>query len=287
MNIVERSVETSGGEQGKAGGSPGDGEWTVAVPPVEPEADLLPIGGELRSRPARASARQISYTRTASFAPPADVQRDQRLVMAADAGTMAAYKLLRTQVLQRLKAKGWRALAVTSPGPGEGKTLTAVNLALILAQDVNQTVLLVDLDLRHPRVHRAFGYEPAAGITDHLFAGVPLPDILFTPGVERLVVLPGREAYPHSSEILASPDMIALVQELKDRYPDRLVLFDLPPLLSADDALAFAPYVDAAILVVREGVTTQESFERALRYLGHTPIVGTVLNATPERLDGY
>jgi Mrp family chromosome partitioning ATPase len=186
-----------------------------------------------------------------------------------------------------MKTKGWRALAVTSPGPGEGKTLTAVNLALSLARDVNQTVLLVDLDLRHPRVHRAFGFEPTVGIIDHLFAGVPLPDILFTPGVERLVVLPGRESYPHSSEILASPDMVALVQELKHRYPDRLVLFDLPPVLSADDALTFAPYVDAALLVVREGVTTQESFERALRYLGQTPIVGTVLNATPERLDGY
>jgi capsular exopolysaccharide synthesis family protein len=289
MSIIDRAVETVQGQQPSLGRTGGVGDGGVPIPPVGPDVGLASVGLEGLAGEARASRpRTITYTQTASFPPPLKVQREHRLVTAADEpSSVAAYKLLRTQVLQRMKAKGWRALAVTSPGPGEGKTLTAVNLAITLAQDVNQTVLLVDLDLRHPRVHRAFGFEPSAGIADHVYGGVPLADILFTPGLERLVVLPGRESFEHSSEVLASPQMVSLVEELKQRYADRLVLFDLPPVLSADDALAFAPYVDAALLVVREGVTTRESFERALRYLGQTPVLGTVLNATPERLHSY
>jgi capsular exopolysaccharide synthesis family protein len=227
----------------------------------------------------------ISYSETRSFRPPEDVLREERVVLGLqDPQAVAAYAVLRTQVLLRMKQKAWRAIAVTSPGPGEGKTLTAVNLALSLAREVNQTVLLVDLDLRRPGVHRCFGFEPEAGIVDHLVRDTPLSEVLFNPGVDRLVVLPGREPIVSSSEVLSSPRMVALVEELKTRYPDRLVLFDLPPVLSADDAMAFAPYVDAALMVVDEGRTTRAAFERALRYLGHTALLGTVLNRTAERL---
>jgi capsular exopolysaccharide synthesis family protein len=289
MTIQDPATESGrpqpdNGPRPRAPGSPstvaargGDAAVRAATPQTPGERSAAAAGG-----------RSIRYTRTASFTPSPKVQQAQRLVTALDdSAAIAGYKLLRTQVLQRMKAKGWRALAVTSPGPGEGKTLTAVNLALSLAQDVNQTVLLVDLDLRHPGVHRAFGYEPAAGIGDHLFDGVPLPDILFTPGVERLVILPGRESVASSSEVLASPLVVNLVEELKNRYPDRLVVFDLPPVLSADDALAFSPYVDAVLMVVEEGRTTRDGFERALRYLGQTPVLGTVLNRTAEKLHSY
>jgi len=92
---------------------------------------------------------------------------------------------------------------------------------------------------------------------------------------------------PNSSEVLASPRMAALVRELKNRYANRLILFDLPPLLSTDDAIAFAPYVDAALVVVREGATTREALDRALRSLGQTLLLGTVLNGTAERFHSY
>lgn len=189
-----------------------------------------------------------------------------------------AYKMLRTQVLQGMEAGGRNMLAVTSPGPGEGKTLTALNLAISLAREVNHTVLLVELDLSHPSLHEYLGYEPGHGITDYLLRDMPLQDIMFNPGIERLVVMPAGPPAAFSSELLSSPRMVHLVKELKERYPSRLVLFDLPPLLSTDDGLAFLPHVDAALLVVAEGQTSHKEVEQAKGFLDSTHLIGTVLN---------
>ena len=190
----------------------------------------------------------------------------------------SAYKVLRTQVLQRLNGNHWNALAVVSANHDEGKTVTAINLALSLAQEVNHTVLLVDLNLHTPAVHRYFDHNPRYGLSDYLLDGVELKDILFNPGVDRLVVLPAGDGLANSSEMLSSPKMTALVEELKARYPSRIVLFDLPPLLSADDALVFSPYVDAALVVIEDGATEREELLRAVELLGDTPIIGAVLN---------
>lgn len=230
----------------------------------------------------------ISYTQTRVFQPvPAVLRRNRILGGIEDSAVLAAYKMLRTQVLQRMKEKGWRVLAITSPGPGEGKTLTAVNLAISLAREVNHTVLLVDLDMRNPSVHRCFGYEPEKGVSDIVLRGANISEALFHPGIERLVVLPGHEAIGHSSEVLSSPATVTLVHDLKHRYPSRIVLFDLPPLLSADDAVAFAPYVDVVLLVIEEGKTTREDVKRAVAYLRNTEFLGTVLNKSKEAASGY
>ena len=222
---------------------------------------------------------RITYTQTRTAPMDPTVARRNRLVTATDnREAIAAYKILRTQVLQRMRSEGWNALAVTSPGEGEGKTLTAVNLALSIAQEVNHTVLLVDMDLRRPSVHRFFGMEPERGINDHLVHDVPLPEILFNPGAERLVVLPGRDPILNSSEVLSSPKMVRLVEELKHRYPSRIVVFDLPPVLSADDAMAFSPYIDCALLVIEDGATTRDAVTHAMEYLDATRVLGTVLN---------
>jgi capsular exopolysaccharide synthesis family protein len=199
----------------------------------------------------------------------------------------AAYKMLRTQILQRMVAKDWNALAITSPGPGQGKTLTAINLAMSLAREAHHTVLLVDFDMRRPAIHRYLKLNVKYGIGDVLTKNVPLSEVLVNPGIERLVVLPGREPMQNSSELLASPRMAKLVKDLKSRYPSRIVIFDLPPLLSADDAISFAPYVDAALLVVAEGVTTKEELEHANTLLGNTPVIGTVLNRSREKINPY
>ena len=190
----------------------------------------------------------------------------------------SAYKVLRTQVVQRLGANHWNALAVVSANHKEGKTVTAINLAISLAQEVSHTVLLVDLNLHTPAVHRYFDYDPVHGLSDYLLDGVELKEILFNPGIDRLVVLPAGGGLANSSEMLSSPKMTGLVEELKIRYPSRIVLFDLPPLLSSDDALAFAPYVDAALVVIEDGSTEREELLRAMELLGDTPIIGAVLN---------
>ncbi|MSR10043.1 MAG: exopolysaccharide biosynthesis protein [Gammaproteobacteria bacterium] len=198
-----------------------------------------------------------------------------------------AYRMLRTRVLQTMRNNGWTSVAVTGAATGCGKTLTAINLAVSLAMEVSSTVLLVDLDLRRPAIHRCFGYEPELGLSDYLTTDVPLHQLLFTPGIDRLVVLPGRSALPNSAEMLRSPRMIALVNELKTRYPDRLIVFDLPPILVADDALAFSPYTDCFLMVAESGATKKEDLQKAYSILKNTPLVGTVLNKSAAPTTGY
>jgi capsular exopolysaccharide synthesis family protein len=190
-----------------------------------------------------------------------------------------AFKILRTQVMHRLRENGWNVVGITSPGHGEGKTLTAVNLAVSLAMEVTQTVLLVDANLRSPSVHDAFGLKDSPGLVDFLLDDTPVEDLLIHPRIGRFVLLPGGRAIASSTEVLTSPKMIALVDEFKHRYPSRVVIFDLPPLLHTADVLAFSPYTDALLLVLEEGKTTVEEVERAVSLLQDSrPILGTVLN---------
>ncbi len=199
-----------------------------------------------------------------------------------------AYRMMRTRVLQTMRNNGWTAVAVTGPASGCGKTLTAINLAVSLAMEVTHTVLLVDLDLRRPSVHKYFGYEPELGLSDYLTTpDLPLHKLLFTPSIDRLVVLPGRSALPNSAEMLRSPRMVALVNELKTRYPDRLIVFDLPPILAADDALAFSPYTDCFLMVAESGGTKKDDLQKAFEILKNTPLVGTVLNKSDAPSTGY
>lgn len=189
-----------------------------------------------------------------------------------------AYKMLRTQVLQKLKLHAWNSLAIVSPTPGNGKTLTAVNLAISLSQEVKQSVLLVDLDLRSPSINTTLGLNMELGVSDYLMRDEPIKNILVNPGVERLVVLGGTESFSHSSEALGSPKMIALVEELKQRYPERIIIFDLPPMLVSDDTIAFAPYVDAMLLVIEEACTSPQDLQLCADMLGDKPLLGSVLN---------
>jgi len=235
-------------------------------------------GGASKANAGVDTARiQYTHTRTVEL-DLAELRENRVLLGSENDGATRAVKMLRTRVLQRMVGNNWNALAITSPGPGQGKTLTAVNLAISLAREVNYSVLLVDLDLHNPSVHRYFGYAPEYGLEDYLRESVDLPQVLFNPGIQHLVVLPAKSALPNSSEVLSSLQMHALVGELKTRYPSRFVLFDLPPLLSVDDALSFAPYVDAVLLVLEEGVTTKDEVAHALDLLRKTEVLGTVLN---------
>src|SRR6185437_881363 len=222
----------------------------------------------------------ITYTRTRSLTVPLPVLREHRVMAANKYGPFIdAYKILRTQVTQRLRENGWNVVGVTSPGYGEGKTLTAVNLAVSLAMETTQTVLLVDSDLQDPTVHQVFGLKGGLGLADYLLDDQPVEDLLLHPGIGRFVLLPGGRGISTSTEILTSPKMLALVEELKHRYPSRVVIFDLPPLLHTADVLAFSPYTDALLLVIEEGKTTGEELQRALALVKNSrPVLGTVLN---------
>ena len=241
--------------------------------------DKVQDGSEQSLIQSEGMDRQVSYTHTRVIpSSPMVLRRNKVIGGMEDEATMTAYKMLRTQVLQRLQEQGWNSLAIVSSNKGEGKTLTAINLAISMAREVDKTVLLVDLDLRNPNICSYFDYQPEFGVADYLLNDVSLQSMLFNPGIERLVILPGSRSVANSAELLASTKMEQLVEELKSRYPSRIVLFDLPPLLSAADALAFAPYVEAALLVVADGETTKSALKDALQLLKVTNVLGTVLN---------
>lgn len=224
----------------------------------------------------------IFYSQTKVIEVPEQTLLDHRLIAALpDHQFKDAYRMLRTRVLQTMRANNWNTLAVTGPASGCGKTLTAINLAISLAMEITNTVLLVDLDLRKPSIHKYFGYEPDLGLSDYLTGDATLPDILVSPGIARLVVLPGREGLINSSEMLRSPKMVNLVNELKYRYPERIIIFDLPPILAADDALSFAPYTDAMLMVAENGGTQRDDLQKAIEILRDAPLIGTVLNKAP------
>ncbi|MET0498697.1 MAG: CpsD/CapB family tyrosine-protein kinase [Steroidobacteraceae bacterium] len=210
---------------------------------------------------------------------------DQQRVLRPGAGGAAgaAWKMLRTQVLKRLDKSGSTTLAIVSPRSGDGKTTTAINLAVALACDSSRTVLLVDLDLRRPGIAKRMGVEIEAGVEDYLEAHAPIERLLFHPiGYERMVILPARASVDNSSELLMGGRARELARELKSRYANRIILYDLPPVLEADDALAFMPNVDAALMVVRERRTQRDDIVSAMDLLRDTPIVGTVLNGSRE-----
>jgi protein-tyrosine kinase len=250
---------------------------TKALQKVRQDRQAIGVGLQKRALvPA-----EITYSQTRKVSVYPGWLRQNRIISGDVIDSYArSYKVLRTQVSQRMRAQGWRTLAVTSPGPREGKTLTAINLSISLALEANQTVLLVDADLRQPSVHSYFGFEAEGGLRDHLLEAAPIEQILVNPEIRRLVILPGGAPLMNSSEVLSSPVMLRLVQEVKRRYPSRLVVFDLPPVLTSDDVLAFAPYLDAALLVVEEGKTTREDAARAAELLAaaNHNLIGTVLN---------
>ncbi len=242
----------------------------------------------VHSAPEPLTDSKITYTKTRNIEVSKETLREMRVIASNDSNPISdAYNVLRTHVHQRLKANESNTLAITSPTTGNGKTLTAINLAISLAREVNYSVLLVDMDLRSPNIHNYFFSEEQPGISDYLTEDIELSEILFNPGIERLVILPGNKPFTNSSEMLSSPRMVQLVDELKTRYPSRIVIYDMPPLLVCDDMLAFSPYIDATMLVVEEGRTRKDELRRAYELLENTNIIGTLLNKSEEKGSAY
>lgn len=200
------------------------------------------------------------------------------------------FKMLRTKVLKKLRENDWNSFAVTAPTQGVGKSFVSVNLAIAMAMEVNQTVLLVDMDLKYPRINWYLDMDVKVGLRDHLVSEVPISEILVNPGIERLVVLPGRGEAVGSSEMVSSPKMRELVEDLKSYYQSRIIIFDMPPVLAADDVLASMDYYDALLMVVEEGGNTPAEIKKAMQMVSGTNILGTVLNKSenpPEHQTYY
>jgi exopolysaccharide/PEP-CTERM locus tyrosine autokinase len=176
-------------------------------------------------------------------------------------------------------------IAVTSSVAGEGKTFTSLNLAISIAMELDRTVLLVDADLANPGLSRLLRAQDLPGLTERLLDDkVALRDLLWRTDVPKLTLLPAGRRHRRSTELLASNTMKGLLDELATRYPDRVVLFDSPPLLATSEASVLAEQAGQVCLVVESATTPQFLVKEALGLLRHQERVSLVLNKTRDEL---
>jgi protein-tyrosine kinase len=194
----------------------------------------------------------------------------------------AAYRMLRTRLVQKLRNNRWTSLAITSPGAGEGKSVTTLNLALSMARDKANDVYLLDLDLRNPSICKSLDVVPPHELVSY-FGGAGEPsETLFSIGPANLAIAGSTEPSVHASELLASGRFEELIAYISSISASPIVLIDLPPLLATDEALLMAPRVDATVLVVAEGRTRRDSLARARQLLADYTFAGAILNCSTE-----
>ncbi|MEE1865980.1 MULTISPECIES: CpsD/CapB family tyrosine-protein kinase [Pseudomonas] len=252
--------------------APGSGEAPQAAPVAEqPEA----LG-------------QFDYVQTKVVPLRADhLERNRIVAFNKNSNMSSSFDLLRTQVLQAMEENGWRTLAITSPTPEAGKTVLAINLAMSIAHHTTKTALLVDFDLRRPRVGASLGLPMEKSLNELLAHEAWLEEVMVNPTLPRFVVLPTREPIAHSTEMLSSPKVSNLISELRDRYESRICIFDLPPLLSSDDAITILPKFDCVLLVVANGDNNKKEIEDCMYHLATANLIGAVLNKADTQVRSY
>jgi len=272
MERIREAIERAKASRGGGGAEPGETAVMDAPPPKvasKPEFRPLP------STPAVLDRRHLEAMRVFAFDP-------------ADPRT-TSFDMLRTKVVQTMADRGFQTLIVTSPRGGCGKTFTAINLALSIARQPDRSVVLVDLDIRKPQVASCLGLEPGLGLLDVLKGQVDLSEALVSPdlGGPRFLVLPGQRAPHHLSEALVSRELKNLVSHLKSQDPSHIVIFDMPPVLSTDDVMAFLPQADAVLLIAAVGSSTTAEIAECEQNLESTNLLGIVLNKSTEPHKGY
>jgi Mrp family chromosome partitioning ATPase len=205
----------------------------------------------------------------------------------AKSGGAAAYRMLRTRILQRARSNRWNTIGVTSPGPGDGKSVTALNVALSIAREKNSNVFLLDLDMRNPKMCAYLGVTPPREITEYFMGEAHPRDVMFSIGVEGITFAGTLTPTLDASELLASGRIEEMFAYIRSVAPEPLILVDLPPLLSTDDAIIVAAKVDACLLVVSEGKSRRDGAAKALELLAEFQLAGIVLNRSRAAVQDY
>jgi capsular exopolysaccharide synthesis family protein len=203
---------------------------------------------------------------------------DMHLAAALAPQSLAAeqYRSLRTRIKRAENGRSVRTIVVTSPNKGDGKSLTAANLAITMAQEFQQRVLLVDADLRRPAIHKLFGFQEGPGLADVLMGAAELNQVLVEVPDYHLTLLPAGSLPSHPAELLGSAAMRRVLDTLRTRF-DR-VLIDMPPVAPLADLHIVAPMADGLLMIVRAGVTPKPAIERALAGLDVSKVLGLILN---------
>jgi capsular exopolysaccharide synthesis family protein len=203
-----------------------------------------------------------------------------RLVTLTDPESADAegFKVLRGQILFPRGRPVPKSILVTSALPGEGKTYVAANLALTLALSIDEYVVVIDTDLRRPRLHHLFGYRNARGLHDYLVGGVRLDDMILESGVKKLSLLPAGKIARNATELLSSNMMATFLGEVNEKFKDWFVVIDSPPCHVMAETKSLAQHVDGIIFVVMANKTPRKDIEIAIDNLGRDKVLGVVFN---------
>ena len=223
-----------------------------------------------------------------------DLDPTNELVVLGKPGSAIAeqFRFLRSVITRPTQCAVPKTILVTSAMQGEGKSFTAANLAVTIAQGLDEFVLLVDADLRNPQLHRIFGVpdQGEKGLSTHLSEGEPLERLLRKTSIEKLTVLPAGNSASNPAELLVSAKMKAFISEVRDRYPDRIVVFDSPPTELAPESLVMANEVDGVFMVVRRATTPRELVKTTLEKFQREKFMGLIFNADKglsKKYSGY
>jgi protein-tyrosine kinase len=257
----------------------------AAVPPVPP---ALPLPA---SEPFAAAAAPLATPAPRQVELDLERMRSRGLVTAAGGRTqlLEDFRIIKRPLLQRAFAErvpGERPanlVMITSSLPGEGKTWTSINLAMSIAMELDHTVLLVEADVARPSVLSTLGLPPQRGLMDVLVDHkLDVADVMLRTNVDTLSILPAGTATPRATELLASSAMSSLLAEIATRYPDRVVIFDSPPLLLTSEASVLASHMGQIAMVVEAEKTTQHSVLEALAKLEGCSNVNLIYNKSRD-----
>jgi protein-tyrosine kinase len=210
------------------------------------------------------------------------------VVLSAPESTEAEnFRILKSQILYPKQGEAPKIIMVTSVFPGEGKTFVTANLAVSIGQGIDETVLLVDCDLRRPTLHRLLGYSNEQGLHDYLIGTKQISDLIVRTKYKQLSLLTAGSSVHNPAELLASARMKQFLEDAKGRYEDRFVILDVPPSQITAETGVLANYVDKIIFVVMAQKTPRETVQRNIENLGKTKILGIVFNGYSQTRKPY
>ena len=202
------------------------------------------------------------------------------------------YRVIKRPLIANALGRGAATVAhgnlimVTSALPGEGKSFSSINLAMSIAAELDHTVMLVDADVARPSVLRMLGLPPGPGLLDLLEGKADMASVLLRTNVDKLTLLPSGSPHPRATELLASDAMSHLLDDMATRYPDRIIIFDSPPLLLTTEARVLATHMGQIVMVVHADRTLQSTVKQALATIENCPLKMVVLNKARGNASG-
>ena len=196
------------------------------------------------------------------------------------------FRLLKNNILFPEKGTPPKSIMITSFSPCEGKSFVAANLAISIAQNIDEYVLLLDCDLRSPSIHPMFGLKDGPGLSEYLSEGIPLSSLLVKTFLDKLTILTAGEIPANPSELLSSDRMKKLIHEIRSRYSDRYIIFDTPPPHLTSETNAISRQVDGIVIVIQQGKTRKKEVLDLIDIYGKEKILGVVCNFAKKKI-GY